>query len=84
MVNKVAAVLFHASPLVPFAMGYRYSGMAVILLVVLAYVKHNKLSATLDERLATGAEEDAETRSLRRAISFWGRLIFRGSPKQSE
>lgn len=76
MINKAAAVLFHATPLIPFFMGYKYTGMAAILMVVLAYVKSNKLTVTLNERLASGSGEDAETRSLRRAISFWRKLTF--------
>jgi len=75
MFNKVAAVLFHLSPLVPFALGYRYTGIAMILLVFLAYVKTNKLSAALAELQKVPGTEKQQATTLW-ARNFWKRLTF--------
>lgn len=80
MFNKAAATLFHLAPIVPFALGYVYSGIAMILLVGLAYIKTNKLLAVLREMdqqtKDTGRTDPEQRRSVENAMNFWRGLTF--------
>ncbi len=80
MVNKVAVAVFHLSPLIPFYLGYKYTGLGMILLVVLAYVKTKKLTAELEEKKGQNASARA-IKPLERTRDFWWRLTFLPKPK---
>ena len=79
MVNKVAVAVFHLSPLIPFFLGYEYTGIAMILLVGLAYVKTKKLTAELEEKRSQNAPL-RDIISLERTRDFWWRLTFLEKP----
>jgi hypothetical protein len=80
MINKVAVTLFHLSPLVPFFLGYKYTGLAMILLVVLAYAKTKKLTAELVEKKAKNAPP-RDLQPLERTRDFWWKLTFLPKPE---
>jgi hypothetical protein len=79
MVNKVAVALFHLSPAVPFFLGYKYTGIAMILLVALAYVKTKKLTAELEDK-KNQSTPLRDLKSLERARDFWWKLTFLDKP----
>ncbi len=79
MVNKVAVAAFHLSPFVPFYLGYRYVGIAMILLVGLAYMKTKKLTAELQEKRDQNAPL-RDIRPLERTRNFWRQLTFLPNP----
>ncbi len=79
MINKVAVAAFHLSPLVPFYLGYRYVGIAMILLVGLAYMKTKKLTAELQEKRDQNAPL-RDIRPLERTRNFWRQLTFLPNP----
>ena len=79
MVNKVAVSLFHLSPIVPFFLGYKYTGIAMILLVGLAYVKTKKLTAELEEKRSNNAPL-RDIKPLERTRDFWWKLTFLEKP----
>lgn len=78
MKNTIVAGIFHLLPLVPLALGYPYAGLAVGLLVGLAYIKVQKLRAEKNEQLLKHGKFDESTD---RALGFWERLTF--LPKES-
>lgn len=45
--KRILVALFHLLPLVPFAFGHVYAGLAFLLLVMMPYVKTKKLSLDL-------------------------------------
>jgi len=75
MINKVAAGLFHLSPIVPFLFGYKFTGLAMILLVALAYIKTKKLTTELEDKKARQAPLKL-IQELERTRDFWWNLTF--------
>ena len=73
MKNTIVAAIFHLLPLIPIVSGYPYAGLAVGLLVGLAYIKVQKLRAEKSEQLRKHGKFD-ETTS--RALGFWEGLTF--------
>lgn len=72
---------FHLIPLVGFGMNKPYLGIALVLMVVLCYVKVMKLSAEM-LHLETKEQTDNENyASLKAARKFWMKFTFlRGVP----
>lgn len=68
-----AAVLFHLLPIIPFALGYTYVGVAAILLVALAYIKVQKLKIMQEDQLQKFGKADE---SIPPALEFWERITF--------
>lgn len=73
IVPKIPALLLHLFPIVPFAMGFPFAGIAALLLVGLAYIKVNKLRAQIADESARFGKAHP---SMPKALAFWEKLTF--------
>lgn len=70
---RFSALIFHLLPIVPFALGYNYGGIAALLLVIIAYIKVQKLKTIAEEEERKfGKVHD----SIDSARGFWFSLTF--------
>ena len=79
------AVLVHALPLVPLAIGHYYATVAAVLFVGLTYIKTVKLTGELRELDAYTGERDVGSRKMigrmRAQLRFWRHLTFLPRPR---
>ncbi|MBC7661448.1 MAG: hypothetical protein H7249_17265 [Chitinophagaceae bacterium] len=69
----VPAILYHLIPVIPLVMGYNYITVGAVLLVILAYVKVQKLRISdVEFEKKTGTHDPG----LRKTMRFWERLTF--------
>lgn len=78
----ILPALLHGAPLVPFALGYYYVGVAMLLLVALPYIKLKKFEAQIADIEAKAPEPrhrkvDAELAEIRKTSRLWAALTFR-------
>ncbi|MBC7532928.1 MAG: hypothetical protein H7318_15245 [Oligoflexus sp.] len=66
------AILYHLLPLIPLAFGFYYLAVAIVMLVMLAYVKVHKLKLQEAENEKKGMKDPGVSR----VIAFWERLTF--------
>lgn len=71
--KKIPAWILHLFPVLPFALGHRYLGVAFLLLVGLAYIKVNKLRLAQSEQIRRHGKADETIETTR---MFWERLTF--------
>ncbi len=72
-VKKLPALIFHAIPLIPFALQYQWLGVASLLMVGLAYIKVQKLRVIEAEELRKFGRRDE---GVQKARKFWESLTF--------
>lgn len=69
--------LFHLSWIVPLFMGYFYLAVALLLLVILTYIKTQKLSANIDHlKQHDSLYGKREIEKLTRVRKFWRSFTF--------
>lgn len=75
MNSYVTPTLFHLLPILPFAFGLKWLGVATILLVLVSYIKVKKLDQQIaDLRARKGSSE--EVAALEQTRNFWLGLTF--------
>jgi len=74
MISLLRALL-HISPLIPLYLGLHSLGIAVLLLVLLCYIKVFKLRQQLVDLASRGGDTKLEA-SLRKALQFWHSLTY--------
>lgn len=70
---RIPALFFHLLPIVPFALGYTYGGIAAILLVAVAYIKVQKLKSVEEDEVRKHGKAHE---SITPAKDFWESLTF--------
>lgn len=70
---RFPALIFHLLPIIPFALGYTYGGIAALLLVAVAYIKVQKLKAVQEDEVRRHGKAHE---SINPAKDFWENLTF--------
>ncbi len=79
LILRLLRAVWHVLPVVPFALGYYYLGLAALLMVALPYIKTAKLKVLLDDaeqRASQSAVWRKEADSLRLWHRRWRALTF--------
>lgn len=69
-------MLFHSVPILPFAMGLNYLGIAALLTIALWYIKTLKLTEQLSDMKEKGRTEDPEYQAVTKLKQRWAYLTF--------
>lgn len=75
-ISFVLKGLFHLIPLVGFYLDKPYLGIALVLLVVLCYVKVMKINAELNHLESKGLTDNENYASLKGTLKFWLKFTF--------
>ncbi len=74
--KQLVLALWHLSPIIPFVMGFYYLGIATLGIVLLPYIKVNKMKYQIDYLDSKPEDHAKEIESIQNAQIRWRYLTF--------